>query len=369
ASDWSVLAFWALVPDTGWIALNRPLRVNEEIWVTVEAGCVPAHLLMSDRILVEGAGDVDDLRIDEPLRPGASRSVWIRDSIPGGRVHVYVNQKWRASAWSIASPTEGVFPVFVGELTEESEVSARQTLCGRNGELAPPVWVSRGRMDLEAEPSSVISGQTVAMTIRGRDADHGFVMSGPVNGPTGFVGYLGQQFIVSAAAGTPSPIRFTVDTEGYEQGVVEVPISAPAPPPQAAFTITSISAIGVAHQVITDIEWTLTGGGQSIRRDQKPNTTTCVVTIPIPTPASGSTVVYNLSGKAAIEFIQPGTGAKLTQQATAFYTAYGLLGSIVVEWRGNARTAEINVAWAPIYDPETGAQIDTVYVLVLNTMS
>lgn len=370
AADWPVLAYWALLPESGWLWLNRPLRRNEQLTVTVEAGCVPADLRTSDPVTVVSAGDIDALRVEEPLRPGANRNVWIHDAIPGSRVHVFVNDRWRTSVWSTGSPTLPSFAVPVGVLTEDTVVTASQTLCGKNGSATPPVRVTRGRMDLEAGPASVTRGQTVAMEIHARDADFGFPMTGmPINGPTGHVGYVGQQFTVSAAAATASPIRFTVDTEGYDQGVVDVPILAPAPPPQATFTITSISAIGVSNQVIKDIEWTLTGGGQTIRGTQTPNTTTCVVSIPLPAPAAGSTVVYSLSGKATIEFIQPGSGTKLTQQATAFYTAYGLQGSIVAEWRGTARTAEINIAWAPIYDPETGAQIDTVYCLVLNKMS
>jgi hypothetical protein len=331
ASDWPVLAYWKLVPDTGWIELNRPLRDEEKVWVTIEAGCVPSHLLTSDKTDVEGIGDLNNLRIDEPLRPGHNRMVWVDQAIPGARVHVFVNGKLRASVWAIGSPTETMIAVPVGELTEESQVTARQEMCGKIGRPAEAIWVTRGRMDLEADPSSVTRGQTVAMTIRARDADFGFEMTGlPINGPSGHVGYTGRPFTVTTAAGTASPIHFTIDTEGYDQGAVDVPISAPALPPQATLTITSMSAIGVQSQVITEIEWTLMGGGQSIKSDQKPNTTSCMFNIPLPTPPSGSTVTYNLSGKATIEFIQPVTGAKLTRQVSVFSVFNGLQGSIVV---------------------------------------
>jgi len=207
------------------------------------------------------------------------------------------------------------------------------------------------------------------MTIRAKDADFGFEIAGlPINGPSGHVGYTGQPFTVTAAAGTASPIHFTVNNEGYDQSAVDVPISAPVPPPQATLTITSMSAIGVQNQSITEIEWTLMGGGQSIKRDQKPNTTSCMFNIPLPTPPSGSTVTYNLSGKATIEFIQPGTGAKLTRQVSVFSVFDGLQGSIVVDWKGTSRSAEINISWRPIYKPQTGEQIGEVYCFVLNKM-
>jgi hypothetical protein len=370
AADWPILAFWTLVPNSGWIYLNRPLRGGEQVWVTIEAGCIPAHLLTSDKTGVDAVGDLDNLRIDEPLRPGHNRVVWIEHAIPGGRVHVFVNGKLRTSVWAIGSPTESMIAVPVGELTDESQVTARQEMCGKIGRPSPTVWAKRGRMHLEADPSSVTRGQASAVTIRARDIDFGFEMTGlPINGPSGHVGYTGQPFTVTAAAGTASPIHFTVDTEGYDQGSVDVPIAAPAPPPQAVFTITSMSAIGVQNQVITEIEWTLMGGGQSIKRDQKPNTTSCVLTIPLPTPPAGSTVTYNLSGKATIEFIQPLTGAKLTRQVTVFSVFNGLQGSIVVAWEGTARSAEINISWRPIYDPQTGHQIDEVYCFVLNKMA
>ena len=370
ATDWPVLAYWTLVPNTGWIYLNRPLRNEEKIWVTIEAGCIPAHLLTSAKVDVEGYGNLDNLRIDEPLRPGHNRTVWIEHTIPGGRVHVFVNDKLRTSVWSIGSPTEIMIAVPVGELTGEDRVTARQEICGKIGRPSPAVWVKRGHLDLKADPPTVTRGQTGAVTIWARDADFGFQITGlPINGPSGHVGYTGQSFTVVAAGGTASPIRFTVDAEGYDQGVVDVPISAPAPPPQATLTIMSMSAIGVQNQVITEIEWTLLGGGQSFKSDQKPNTTSCVFNIPLPTPPGGSMVIYNLSGKATIEFVQPVTGQKLTKQVTVFSVYNGLQNSIVVEWNGIARSAEINISWRPIYNPQTGQQIDEVYCFVLNKMN
>jgi hypothetical protein len=42
--------------------------------------------------------------------------------------------------------------------------------------------------------------------------------------------------------------------------------------------------------------------------------------------------------------------------------------AIVVEWKGTARSAEINISWRPIYNPQTGEKIDEVYCFVLNKM-
>ncbi|WP_447925700.1 hypothetical protein [Georgenia muralis] len=366
--DWPLLASWVLVPASGWVPLNRQLRAGEEVQVTVELGCVPEHLRVSDPVTVQGHGDPDALRIDEGLRPGRNRTVWVRHAVVGARLHVFVNGERRASVWVTGDvPSMSTVAVVVGELTEEDAVTARQTVCGQTFGESPAVHVTRGRMDLEAEPSTLKKGVRTAVTIRARDADLGHTLFGAVRSGGAVVGYLGQAFEVTAPSAAPG--RFTVTIEGYADGAIDLPVAAPPPPPPATVTITSHASLGVAIQVIKEISWTLTGPGQSITQSATPNTGSAVVTLPVP-PTGGTTVHYALSGKATIEFYQPAIAATLTKQVSVFYViGPALQGAITVAWSGSSRTAEINISWAPIHDPQTGAVIDEVYVFVLNTMS
>jgi hypothetical protein len=366
--DWPVLASFTLVPASGWVPLNRMLRAGEDVQVTVELGCVPEHLRVSDWVTVQGHGDPEALRIDEGLRPGRNRTVWVDGAVVGARLHVLVNGVRRASVWVTGDvPSMGRVAVVVGELTEEDAVTARQTVCGQNFGESPAVHVTRGRMDLEADPGTLKNGVRTAVTIRARDRDLGHPLFGPVRVGGAVVGHLGQAFDVTAPS--TAPVRFTVAIEGYADGVIDLAVAAPPPPPPATVTITSHASLGVAIQVIKEISWTLTGAGQSITRDATPNAGTAVVTLPVP-PTGGSTVSYALSGRATIEFYQPAIAATLTKQVSVFYViGPALHGAITVLWSGTPRTAEINISWAPIHDPETGAVIDEVYVFVLNTMS
>lgn len=63
--------------------------------------------------------------------------------------------------------------------------------------------------------------------------------------------------------------------------------------------------------------------------------------------------------------MDPAWGTTLTRTVTAFYTVYGLRGWLDVEWRGTPAWREINIAWAPIYDLETGQHVDSVFCFVL----
>ena len=281
---------------------------------------------------------------------------------------MFVNGVRRASVWATGDVTSmGTVAVVVGELREEDAVTARQTVCGRTFRECPAVHVTRGRMDLEADPARLERGVRTAVTIRARDADLGHPLSGEVRSGGAVAGYLGQAFDVTAPSA--AAVRFTVAIEGYADATIDVPVAAPPPPPPATVTITTHASLGVAIQVIKQISWTLAGAGQSITRSATPDAATATVTLPLP-PTGGATVSYALSGTATIEFYQPAVAATLTKQVSAFYViGPALHGSITVEWKGTSRTAEINISWAPIHDPETGAVIDEVYVFVLNTMS
>ena len=85
--------------------------------------------------------------------------------------------------------------------------------------------------------------------------------------------------------------------------------------------------------------------------------------IPIPAPTPGPDL-YNLSGVAVITYTQPGTGTKITQTVDKFASGAGLIGSLQVEWKGAARTAEINIGVQT--NPNTGAPI---FYMVLNRLS
>ncbi|MGC4192141.1 MAG: hypothetical protein QM589_13390 [Thermomicrobiales bacterium] len=368
ATDWPVLAYWTVVPESGWVHLNRSLRYGEEVWVTVEQGCVPANLLVSDHVLVKAAGDLDAVKIQEPLRPGKSRTIYVENAIHGGRLHVFVNGTWRTSTWVTGEVTSPFTEVWVGELRIEDTVSVRMELCGKIGQPSRAL-VQLGYLYLKADPPSVTRGQATPLTIRAFDADYGFEMVGRgIQGPGGYAGYTGTAFTVTPATGTPSPLHFVVDIEGYDQGTLDVPIDAPAPPPPGILTIKTMSAVGLdpQNQIIKEIEWSLSGVGPTATQKQTPNANSTTFSIPLPVPAGGAQVTYTLKGKATIELRQATT---TTKSVTAFSVYNGTQDSIVIEWKGNPRTAEINISFRPVYNPQTGAVIDTLFLFVLNSIT
>ena len=364
AADWPLLASWVLVPTTGWVPLNRALRAGEEVWVRVEQGCVPAHRTTSDRVTVLEA-DLDALRVVEPLRPGRTRTVYLEDPVPGGRVHVYVNGRWRWSAQALPTPGQAWAEVYVGELGEEDVVTAFQSLCGRTSEETPGVPVLRGEIALDASVGSLVRGVPTSLTVRAFDRDTGQELGGlRVRGSAGDVGWVGQQFTVTATGSAPS-LRLSVDAEGYDQGVLDLPVVAPAPPPAQTLTIRSQVALGahVAVQSISEITWTLTGPNAPPAQSQSPGAVSCQFTFAIPTPGGGSAVWYRLTGSATIAFVDPGTGLSLTRPVATFSTIGGLRDWLDVEWRGQASWREINIAWRPIY--QDGVHVDSVFCFVL----
>lgn len=378
AVDWPVLAYWKMTDMEGWLPLNRSLRAGEHVWVTIESGCVPENLRKSDRVKVQDHGDLNALRLDEPIRPGLNRRVWISGTVPGARVHVFVNDVLRTSVWATGPISSTLLEVIVGNLAggkrdePGDKVKVCQEMCGEISEFSPAVSAQMGEMSLEISPDFVVRGQSSPVTIHARDAATGtiFLYTGgvsPVYGPSGFVGYTNQPFTVTASGGSATPIRFTVTAEGYTSGFVDLPIHEPAPPPPATLSIKSQSAIGVQNQVIKEIEWTLIGGNQKFVGSGKPNTTSCLVSVALPTPPGGGQVNYALSGKATIEFIHPQTLENMSRTVSVFNTAYGYLGSITVQnWTGSPRTMEINIGWAPVVNPQTGEQTGEVFYFILN---
>ena len=371
-SDWPILAYWKQADTNGWILLNRALQAGEHLWVTIERGCVSENLRVSDKVRVEEHGGLNSLHLEEPVRPGHNRSVGVHGVIPGARVHLFVNDIHRTSVWAVQSVTSPLLEIYVGNVVERNRLKVCQEMCGEIGETAPAVYARTGQMALDISPKSVDRGQSVAVTIRAKDADTGTILaysggSSPIFGPSGFVGYTNHPFTVIAGAGTPTPIHFTVNQEGYDSGSVDLQVQEPTPPQLGALTIKSMSAIGVQQQIIQDIEWTLIGAGQKFVGSQKPNTTSTSMSIELPTPVGGGHVEYSLSGKATIEFIQPNTLQKITQSVTVFSTAYGFLGSIVIQnWTGSPLSIEVNIGWTAIYNPQTGAVVGEVYYFILD---
>jgi hypothetical protein len=111
------------------------------------------------------------------------------------------------------------------------------------------------------------------------------------------------------------------------------------------------------------VDWSLLGAGQVLTKSDTPNLATSTVHIPIPAPAPGPDI-YNLSGVAVVTYTEPGTGTKITKTVDKFLSINGLIGSIQVEWKGAARTAEINIGVQT--NPNTG---EPVFYMVLNKLS
>ena len=96
---------------------------------------------------------------------------------------------------------------------------------------------------------------------------------------------------------------------------------------------------------------------------QNPQTTTGQFVFDVPDPGS-SAVLYRLTGKATIEFVDPAWGTTLTRPVSVFYIQPSALrGWLDVVWSGVDSWREINIAWAPIW--EAGVHVDSVFCFVL----
>jgi hypothetical protein len=82
-----------------------------------------------------------------------------------------------------------------------------------------------------------------------------------------------------------------------------------------------------------------------VEKSDTPNALTSRVSMPLTPPGTGGWTHHDLSGTAVIQFTSPLTGDLVTETVTQFGTAFGLRGSITVEWRGAALAADVGIAF------------------------
>jgi hypothetical protein len=372
-ADWPILAAWTRPDENGWVPLNRELRPGETVWVSIDAGCRAPGARQSESAKVQDK-DWGGLELDPYPRPGLNRSV---DFAPDGavlgvRTHAFVNQKWRNTTWLLPWPT-GLASIFVGALKDGDVVTVRQSVCTDDRDLQAHADVRQGRMTLHSSPDTATRGETMQLLVWGEDADSGRQLpSLPVDGLPPIAErpplvLTNPAYTVpwpfTPNASTPSPIHLTVDWEGYDQGVLDIPVSDPVvpPAPTANFHIHTECLLGFLYgnnQIITNIQWTLIGAGVQLPWPAaKPNSQKCDLNIDLPMPPKGG-VVYNLGGEADITADFAGT--RTTRKVRAFVTAFGQSDYIQVHWMGKPLTYDVNIA---ILQSNDGSAVP-VFVLV-----
>lgn len=115
-----------------------PLTIEGDTLVAVAVGCGST----SDESTPVTVRELEELEPPTVVPPvdDCDDAVTVRDVVPGARVDVYVNGAWRGR--ETTGETETEVPVSVGELEEDDEVQARQTLCGTRSGLSQEVEVS-----------------------------------------------------------------------------------------------------------------------------------------------------------------------------------------------------------------------------------
>ena len=360
AADWPVLSSAVILPGaalSNWVHLNRPLRGGEKVWVTLEGGCVAANLRKSDAVPVGSLPDLNRIELQKPIYPRHHTLVGFNGALPGARVHVYVNDAWRTSAWWLSS----LGAVDAGELHPEDQVRVRQTMCGKNGAMSPPQPVQWGQFDLKASPPQMIRNVVNTITILCREVALNRPFGGlPIAGTNG-VGITDNPFLFNATPVFGAAAHFSVSLEGFQTASIDVPIVAPAPPPPANLTIALTNVIPALNKVIKKIDWKLIDPTHEVDKSDSPNAPKSTVQVSLG-PTGGAIDAYNLSGSAIIEFTQPGTGTLLSKTVDKFLTINGLQGSIIVQWKGAPLTVEINIGWQVVSGQE-------IFYFILNKIS
>jgi len=310
------------------------------------------NLRESNHEQVAAGRSLDDITIDAPNYPQASAGVWLKNTVYGASVTVYINGRYRASD-DVDEITTGWPFMLVGETKDDDVITARQSLCGKNGALSPPQRVQWGHMTLTADPSTLIREQRQSLLIEANDNLTGnrigvVPVAGPPSGAN--VGFVGIPIAITPSATQPSPAHFVVNLQGFQPGVLDVPLVVKPPPPLGNLTIELlVGVVPPGSEVITKVDWALLGAGHQLVKSDSPNASVSKATISVPSPAGGIDA-YHLSGTAALAWTDPVTQNHQTGTATAFIQmdgqgGYKQAGSIEVDWRGQSLTVKIRALW------------------------
>lgn len=284
------------------IPLYRPLRAGEKIKV-MQAGC-GVDAASPDTPVASLPGLPAPL-IVEPLRipHGGLRA---KGLLVGARVHVFVDETWRASL--DATATEMFIPV--AGLQRETGVQLRQAMCTRISDASNRAHATLGEMELAIAPEGAIQkGAATSITVTAIDRELRTPVAGKVSIGNSVVGSTGVAFSHLFAAGQPAPAS-GVNAPDYFFAPIQWNLKEPLPQPPKKLSLDIVNQ-APGYFSIAGVQW-------SIERQELNGTFTLVAA---PTGAS-------------VSLTPPGNGQ---YHAYAEVTVDDLIngGTQVAEFRGN----------------------------------
>jgi hypothetical protein len=289
-----------------WIQAIRPLRRGEVIHAEVLAGCQLPNARTSAPVVVKPLPADLRVTVGTPIRVHHNR-VLVKGAITGAQMHVFVNQRWRATA-TVAPPA--VIPgreivIEVGQLAVEDRVSALQVLCTTMSPRSAEVSVTLGDMRISAQPAQLVRGRQNTVTISAVDVDNGSDVAGTVLFAGAPIGATNAPIPVTVAPDSPGPLVLTVLSSGYRDALVTIPLVDPAPAPQATLSLEmGFDFPGTGHK-ITNVEWKVDGRtassspGRALHTDQ--------MTLP---PPQGQSETKLVSCDVDFEWLPSGSNQK-----------------------------------------------------------
>jgi hypothetical protein len=331
-----------------WVETFRPLRAGEHIHAELELTCQPPALRVGPPVRVSDLAALRTPEIEQPVRV-FHRFIYVSGVIPGARVHVFVNGKWRASDMPLGYTTK-FFGIYVGELKVEDKISVLQTLCTKLSPFTtPPVIVSPGKMVLSAVPPSLIAGKPSTLKIEAVDADRKFQsVAGTVSQAGAVVGATNTPFTLFSASGQTSVI-LQVAATGYSTETFSIPLTAPPVAQPATLTIVTGLWFNASEKVITEITWHLLGPSTAFSKTEKPNADPALVQIALPKPAGGGFTPFTLSCEVTFKYKDfnfiPGANGTRSSNVIDGGLIKPTPSTVEMHWKGVDMTINFLVKW------------------------
>lgn len=323
----------------------RSLRAGETV-TAVLSGCGAGPGSQSSR-KVDALSTLNPPVVHRPTRVWQA-AVRVDKCLPGARVHLFVNKRWRASADAV---TDTVL-VPCGQLKVEDQLTAIQTLCTRiSGTTDKPVPVDLGQLKVSVTPSPIIKSPNPSIvTVLATDVDDGHAVAGLVTLPQQVTQPTNTPFAWTFPPGQPAPTA-SVTVDGYASSPVSWPLQEP-PQPKAA-TLTLDFANNAPEVTVTKVEWAVATMGAGNVETNVGSPTCAVAQLPLPTPAQPPQQYYVQCAATIAGVGTARVGNGLCPDGS---------GRAVVGWSGTALTAHFRLYSTQAYDPSTG-QVVPVYTV------
>lgn len=324
------------------ITLYRPLKAGEMIKV-IQSGCGVDSASLDTRV-----GSLSSLpapQIVEPLRipHGGLRA---KGLLVGARVHVFVDQVWRASV--DATGTDMFIPV--AGLKRETKAHLRQAMCTKISDESNRANAELGAMELQISPQGPIQkGSATSITVTAMDRELKTHVVGTISIGSTVVGSTGSTFSHAFAAGQAAPAS-GVNAPDYHFAAIQWNLKEPPPQPPKKLSLSIVNQ-APSFFSIAGIQW-------SIERQELNGTFTLIdaptgSSVSLTPPGNGQYYVY-----AQVTVDDLVNGGQQVAEFRGNVVVHGL-STLLVVWTG----ADYSHAFRLIAEPVTIFAGGTAYTL------